>query len=74
MYTQDGITNPYRVFSFTKTGPSQKVLELEKSGNINTVLFWKKLKRKGGNKRRTNDGVPEVVSMSFELFLKLLNK
>ena len=45
-----------------------------KSGNINTVLFWKKLKRKGENKRRTNDGMPEVVSMSYELFIKLLNK
>ena len=47
---------------------------IEKSGNINTVLFWKKLKRKGSNKRRTNDGMPEVVSMSYELFVKLLNK
>ncbi len=47
---------------------------IEKSGNINTVLFWKKLKRKGDNKRRTNDGMPEVVSMSYELFIKLLNK
>ncbi len=47
---------------------------IEKSGNINTVLFWKKLKRKGDNKRRTNDGLPEVVSMSYDLFIKLLNK
>ena len=47
---------------------------IEKSGHINTVLFWKKLKRKGANKRRTNDGIPEVVSMSYELFVKLLNK
>ena len=47
---------------------------IEKSGNINTVLFWKKLKRKGDNKRRTNDGMPEVISMSYELFIKLLNK
>jgi len=47
---------------------------IQKSGNINTVLFWKKLKRKGANKRRTNDGLPEVVSMSYELFIKLLNK
>ena len=47
---------------------------IEKSSNVNTVLFWKKLKRKGTNKRRTNDGMPEVVSMSYELFIKLLNK
>ena len=47
---------------------------IQKYGNINTVLFWKKLKRKGANKRRTNDGLPEVVSMSYELFIKLLNK
>ena len=47
---------------------------IEKSNNVNTVLFWKKLKRKGANKRRTNDGMPEVVSMSYDLFIKLLNK
>jgi hypothetical protein len=47
---------------------------LEKSGDENTVLFWKKLKRKEGNSRRTNDGIPEVVSMSYDLFIKLLNK
>ena len=47
---------------------------IEKSSNVNTVLFWKKLKRKGENKRRTNDGMPEVVSMSYDLFIKLLNK
>jgi hypothetical protein len=37
-------------------------------------VFWKKLKRKTNNERRTNDGVPEVVSMSYELFIKLLQK
>ena len=47
---------------------------IEKSSDENTVLFWKKLKRQGDNKRRTNDGMPEVVSMSYELFIKLLNK
>tara|TARA_E500000331_G_C16949551_1_gene579880 strand:- start:312 stop:665 length:354 start_codon:yes stop_codon:yes gene_type:complete len=47
---------------------------IDKSGNVNTILFWKKLKRKGSNKRRTNDGMPEVVTMSYELFVKLLNK
>ena len=46
---------------------------IEKSGDKNTVLFWKKLKRKQGNARRTNDGIPEVVSMSYDLFIKLLN-
>ena len=46
---------------------------IEKSSNVNTVLFWKKLKRKGENKRRTNDGMPEVVSMSYDLFIKLLS-
>ena len=47
---------------------------IEKSGDENTVLFWKKLKRKEGNSRRTNDGIPEVVTMSYDLFIKLLNK
>ncbi|MFL2648243.1 MAG: hypothetical protein EVA29_02200 [Candidatus Actinomarinales bacterium] len=47
---------------------------IDKSGNVNTILFWKKLKRKASNKRRTNDGMPEVVTMSYELFVKLLNK
>ena len=42
---------------------------IEKSSNVNTVLFWKKLKRKGENKRRTNDGMPEVVSMSYDCLL-----
>ena len=46
---------------------------IEKSGDKNTVLFWKKLKRKQGNARRTNDGIPEVVTMSYDLFIKLLN-
>tara|TARA_B100000902_G_scaffold398298_1_gene464582 strand:+ start:3796 stop:4149 length:354 start_codon:yes stop_codon:yes gene_type:complete len=45
-----------------------------KSGDINTLVFWKKLKRKNNNERRTNDGVPEVISMSYELFVKLLEK
>lgn len=39
-----------------------------------TLVFWKKLKRKTNNERRTNDGIPEVVSMSYELFIKLLQK
>ena len=37
---------------------------IEKSGSENTVLFWK----------RSSDGMPEVVSMSYDLFIKLLNK
>jgi hypothetical protein len=47
---------------------------INKSGAINTLVFWKKLKRKSNNERRSNDGVPEVISMSYELFVKLLEK
>ena len=47
---------------------------IKKSGDINTLVFWKKLKRKSNNERRSNDGVPEVISMSYELFVKLLEK
>ena len=47
---------------------------IEKSGSDNTVLFWKKLKKRDGNSRRSSDGMPEVVSMSYDLFIKLLNK
>jgi Holliday junction resolvase len=47
---------------------------INKSGDLNTLVFWKKLKRKSNNERRTNDGVPEVVSMSYDLFVKLLDK
>ena len=47
---------------------------INKSGELNTLVFWKKLKRKTNNERRTNDGVPEVISMSYELFVKLLEK
>ena len=39
-----------------------------------SMTLVQKLKRKGENKRRTNDGMPEVVSMSYDLFIKLLNK
>jgi len=48
-----------------------KALDKSKSGK--TVVFWKKLKRKKGNSKRTNDGVPEVVCMTYDLFLELLN-
>jgi Holliday junction resolvase len=45
---------------------------IEKSNSNNTVVFWKKLKRKKGNSKRTNDGVPEVVCITYELFVDLL--
>ena len=47
---------------------------IDKSGSENTLLFWKKLKKRDGNSRRSSDGMPEVVSMSYELFVKLMNK
>ena len=47
---------------------------INKSGDINTLVFWKKLNRKSNNERRSNDGVPEVISMPYELFVKLLEK
>ena len=46
---------------------------LQKSDSENTVLFWKKLKMSEGNSRRTTDGLPETVTMTYELFVKLLN-
>tara|TARA_B100000287_G_scaffold430231_1_gene485076 strand:+ start:383 stop:742 length:360 start_codon:yes stop_codon:yes gene_type:complete len=47
---------------------------LEKSGQFETVVYWKKLKRKGGNSKRSSDGVPEVVAMTPEFFEWLLNQ
>ena len=47
---------------------------IDKSGSENTVLFWKKLKKRDGNSRRSSDGIPEVVTMSYDLFVKLMNK
>ena len=47
---------------------------IDKSGSINTILFWKKLKKRDGNSRRSSDGIPEVVTMSYDLFVKLINK
>ena len=41
---------------------------------VNTILFWKKLKKRDGNSRRSSDGMPEVVTMSYDLFVKLMNK
>jgi len=46
---------------------------IKKSKSKNTILFWKKLKLQKGHSKRTNDGVPEVVTMSYELFIKLMN-
>mgnify|MGYP001317246624 CR=1 FL=1 len=47
---------------------------IDKSGSVNTILFWKKLKKMDGNSRRSSDGMPEVVTMSYDLFVKLMNK
>ena len=47
---------------------------IDKSGSTNTILFWKKLKKRDGNSRRSSDGIPEVVTMSYDLFVKLMNK
>ena len=47
---------------------------IDKSGSENTILFWKKLKKRDGNSRRSSDGMPEVVTMSYDLFVKLMNK
>ena len=47
---------------------------IDKSGSTNTILFWKKLKKRDGNSRRSSDGIPEVVTMSYDLFIKLMNK
>ena len=46
---------------------------IQKSKSENTLLFWKKLKLQKGHTKRTNDGVPEVVTMSYKLFIKLLS-
>ncbi len=46
---------------------------INKSGSKNTILFWKKLKKTEGKTRRSSDGIPEIVSMSYELFIKLIN-
>ena len=37
-------------------------------------MKWKKLKRKGGNSKRTPDGEPEVVAMTPEFFEWLLRQ
>tara|TARA_B100001996_G_C18668965_1_gene595956 strand:- start:1416 stop:1778 length:363 start_codon:yes stop_codon:yes gene_type:complete len=49
---------------------------LEKSGQFETVVYWKKLKRKDGNAKRSADGESEVVIMTpmlFEHLLSMLN-
>ena len=45
----------------------------KKSGIKNTVLIWKRLTKSEGNSRRTPDGEPVVVVLSFESFVDLLN-
>jgi len=47
---------------------------LNKSGQFETVVYWKKLTRKGGNSKRSADGVPEVVAMTPEFFEYLLRQ
>ena len=47
---------------------------IDKSGSENTILFRIKLKKRDGNSRRSSDGMPEVVTMSYDLFVKLMNK
>ena len=46
---------------------------LEKSGTPDTFLVWRRLYRKKGNQRRTQDG-PVVVALTLERFLELLKE
>ena len=46
----------------------------EKSRGDHTVLFWKRLTRKGDAARRTPDGEKEVVVMSMRDFLYLVRR
>ena len=45
----------------------------KKSGVANTALIWKRLTKSKGNSKRTPDGEPVVVVLSFESFVQLLN-
>jgi len=47
---------------------------IQKSGQFETVVYWKKLKRKGENNKRSADGEPEVVAMTPEFFEWLLSQ
>jgi hypothetical protein len=44
-----------------------------KSGIANTALIWKRLTKSEGNARRTPDGEPVVVVLSFKSFVQLLD-
>ena len=44
----------------------------EKAGSKPLVLAWKKLTRKGNNKKRTADGVPTLYIVDEELLKELL--
>lgn len=44
----------------------------EKAGSKPLVLAWKKLLRKGNNKKRTADGVPTLYIVDEELLKELL--
>ena len=46
---------------------------IDKSGSTNTILFWKKLKKRDGNSRRSSDGIPEVVTILSPFFKFLRN-
>lgn len=46
---------------------------LEKSGTPDTFVVWRRLYRKEGNTRRTQDG-PVVVALTLERFLELLRE
>ena len=45
----------------------------EKGGKY-TVLIWKRLTRTKGNTRRTPDGEPIVVVMSYDVWLELMRR
>jgi len=59
----------------TQTLNVTRVLDkaIKKSGVKNTALIWKRLTKSNGNTKRTPDGVPVVVVLSFESFVELLN-
>lgn len=46
---------------------------LAKSGTPDTFLVWRRLYRKAGNQRRTQDG-PVVVALTLGRFLELLKE
>lgn len=46
---------------------------LDKSGTPDTFVVWRRMFRKKGNKRRSQDG-PVVVALTLERFLELLKE